>query len=127
MDYLVVNMTLTNKLLAACNDVIGCISPPPFITPGVDSSGRMPGIMSLANSLLRVVFIVAGLWALLNFILGGFAFMTAEGDPKKVALAWQKIWMTMIGLFLIVASFLLAAIVGVLLFHDPFAILNPKL
>jgi hypothetical protein len=120
-------MIVLNTLLAACDNVIGCITPPDFIPTGTQvEQGHMPGLIAFLNSILRVVFVVAGLWALINFILAGFEYMNSQGDPKKVSAAWQKIWMTLVGLIIIVASFLLAAIVGILIFKDPFAILNPK-
>lgn len=108
---------------------IGKITPPPFINlPGIDpASGQLTGPVVLLNSLLKLVFIVAGLWAFLNLILAGFGFISAGGDPKNVTKAWEKIWQTLIGLLIIVASFLLAAIFGMLLFKDPTAILQPKL
>jgi hypothetical protein len=120
-------MHFISKIYAQClpDDPVGCIVAPtnmPF-----DPANPLSGIIGLANSLLRLVFIVAGLWALVNFILAGFSFFTASGDPKKVTLAWEKIWMTVLGLVLIVSSFLLAAVVGILLFNDPFALINPKL
>jgi hypothetical protein len=121
---------MLEKLLAQCDPIIGCISPPVAIANmglGVDPTGKMPGVIVLLNTLLRVVFIVAGIWALFNFMMAGFDYMGASGDPKKITAAWQKIWMSVLGLALVVASFLLAAIVGIIIFKDPFAILNPTL
>lgn len=110
-------------------DPIGKISPPPFINlPGIDQvTGQLIGPISLLNSLLKLVFIVAGLWAFLNLILAGFGFISAGGDPKNFTKAWEKIWQTFVGLLIIVASFLLAAIIGILFFKDPTAVLQPKL
>lgn len=122
-------MTLLTALLAACNpnDPIGCISPPPFITSAINASGELTGVTAFLNSILKLVFIVAGIWAFLNIILAGFGFMTAGGDPKKFTQAWDRIWQTLFGLTIIVASFLIAALIGILLFKNPTAILKPKL
>ncbi len=54
-------------------------------------------------------------------------FLNEEQDPKAVEKAWTRIWQTLLGLFIIVSSFLIAAVIGVVLFKDPSAILNPKL
>lgn len=113
-------------LIADCGP-LGCITPPSFISPGVTTGGQLPGIIFMINTILRLIFIAAGIWALFNLILAGFQFMTGGGDPKEVSKAWTKIWQTMLGLLIIVASFLIAAILGMLLFHDPGAILNPSL
>lgn len=101
--------------------IFGTIAPP--IT-GYDSS--INGITQLATNLLRVGFLLAGLWAFLNFILAGYSFLSASGDPKKITAAWEKIWLSIVGLVVIVASFVLAAIVGFILFGDPLFILRPR-
>ena len=113
----------------ASDDPIGQISP--FVdTPGLEISGetaKLTGIIALLNIVLRLIFIFAGIWALLNIIIAGISFISAGGDAKKVASAWARIWQSLLGLVIIVSSFLLAAVIGILLFGDPTAILAPKL
>ena len=110
-------------------DPIGKIIAPSSIPPiGIDPvTGRLVGIIVFLNLILKLIFIAAGLWGVLNLIIAGFGFMTAGGDPKAVEKAWTRIWQTLLGLFIIVSSFLIAAVIGVVLFKDPSAILNPKL
>lgn len=108
-------------------DPVGKITRPSFIPEGIDSTGKFTGIMVFLNSILKLVFIVAGLFAFINIILAGYQFMTAGGDAKAVGKAWEKIWQSFLGLLIVVSSFLLAAIIGILLFKDPTAILQPKL
>jgi len=104
----------------------GEISPPPGVEKFVtDVPGG--GLIILLNNLLRLLFTLAGLFAFFNLILAGFQFMTAGGDPKAVGTAWGKIWRSLLGLIIIVSSFVLAAVFGWILFGDPTAILNPKL
>jgi len=104
---------LTSVVLAAEDSIIGQITPP----PGISKYGEEPaGLGMLLNNVLRLIIVVAGIFALFNFILAGYSFMSAAGDPKKVELAWAKIWQSMIGLLIIVASFALAALVGQLMF-----------
>lgn len=93
----------------------------------IDASGKLVGVMTLLNSILKVIFVIGGLWAFFNFIIAGYGFLSAGGDAKNMAKAWDRIWQSFIGLLFIVASFLLAAIAGILLFHDATAILNPTL
>lgn len=85
------------------------------------------GLIVFANNLLKLVIIIAGIFALLNLIAAGFQFMTAGGDPKAVNRAWSKIWQSLIGLLVVAASFLLAAIFGWLLFGDAMTILQPTI
>ncbi len=93
----------------------------------INASGKLTGVMTLLNSLLKVVFVIGGLWAFFNFIIAGYGFLSAGGDSKNIAKAWDRIWQSFVGLLFIVGSFLLAAIAGALLFHDATAILQPTL
>jgi len=102
-------------------DFFGTITPPKFI------SSDPAGMITLFNNILRLLVIGGGVFALLNFILAGYQFLSASGDPKLINLAWAKIWQSMVGLLIIVASFALAALIGYLLFGNPRAILEPKI
>ncbi len=106
------------------NNVIGTIKPPPGI---VQYGNFCTGAMSFANNILRLFFIVSGLWAFLNIVIAGFQFMQAGGDPKAIQAAWAKIWQSFVGLLILVSSFLIAAIIGIVIFHNPGAILNPTI
>lgn len=90
-------------------------------------TGQLLGVMTLMNSILKVIFVIGGLWAFINFIIAGYGFISAGGDSKAMGKSWERIWQSFMGLLFIVGSFLLAAIAGVLLFHDATAILQPKL
>lgn len=120
-------MLILSILLAACDLIIGCISPPPNIPSGIGPQGQLTGITLFLNSILKLIFIAAGLYGFLNIIIAGFDFMSAGGDAKMVARAWSRIWQTVVGLLIIVSSFLLAAIIGIILFKDPTAILQPSI
>lgn len=91
----------------------------PFCTfnPRLCSAGQQgQGLIILLNSFIKLLIIVAALYTFLNLILAGYGFMSANGDQKAVAKAWEKIWQSLIGLIVIVGSFVLAAIFGYLIF-----------
>ncbi|MEK7498068.1 MAG: hypothetical protein AAB656_04070 [Patescibacteria group bacterium] len=85
------------------------------------------GIGNLLNLILRMMVIGAGIYALFNFVLAGYSFLSAGDDPKKIEAAWAKIWQTALGLTVAAGAFVLAAIFGWLIFGDPNFILNPKI
>ena len=85
------------------------------------------GLILFLTNILRLVFVVAGLFAFINLILAGFQFMGAGGDSKAIEKAWSRIWQSLLGLILVVGSFALAALFGYLLFGDAGFILNPKI
>ena len=96
-------------------------------TPGVTAGGELPGIVLLLNRFLMIIFLAAGFWALLNFIVAGFGFMSAGGDSKQIGKAWERIWQSMLGLMIVACSFLFAAIIGLLLFGNATIILKPTI
>lgn len=112
--------TSSNNLLA--NSLFGTVAPPITGYP-TDPSG----LTILVTNILRLAFLGAGIWAFFNFIVAGYSFMSASGDPKKITAAWEKIWQSIIGLVVIVGSFILAAVVGWLIFGDPLFILRPRI
>ena len=92
--------------------IFGKITPPSFI------SENPSGLIILFNNLLRLLIVAGGIYALLNFIIAGYSFMSAGNDPKKIDLAWAKIWQSMVGLLIIAVSFVLAALIGKILFGN---------
>ena len=97
------------KLLAQDNP-FGSITPPDAVAKYSDSPGQ--GIGNLIQTVIWILIVGAGIYALLNFVLAGYAFLSAGDDPKKVAGAWAKIWQTALGLAIAAGSFILAAIFG---------------
>jgi len=79
------------------------------------------------NIIFQSLVVIAGIYAVINLILAGYAFMSAGDDPKKVAGAWAKIWQTLMGLAFAAGAFVLAAIFGQLIFGDYMFLLKPTI
>ena len=99
----------------------GTVNPP----PGVASYSG--GLATFVTNLVRLLIVAAGVWALFNLVFAGYAFMSAGGEPQKIASAWAKIWQTLLGLAISVGAFVLAAIFGRLLFGDYNALLQLRI
>lgn len=107
------------------NDPIGKIATPQALSKfGAVESG---GLGNLLNIFLNVLVVAGGVYALFNFVLAGYAFLSAGDDPKAIQGAWAKIYQTIIGLVFIAGSMVIAAIVGLLVFGDATALLQPKI
>lgn len=105
------------------DDIVGPITNPlPVEYQSVFTGGAI-----FITNILRLFFVAAGIFALLNFLVGGFGFINAGGDSKAIEKAWAKIWQSLLGLVLIVGSFAVAAIFGQLIFGDALFILEPKI
>lgn len=79
------------------------------------------------NIIFQALVVIAGVYAVINLILAGYAFMSAGDDPKKMQGAWQKIFQTLIGLAFAAGAFVLAAIFGKLIFGDYMFLLKPTI
>lgn len=100
--------------------------------PGVDKYQAQVGadnigIILFASNMIKLVTVVAGIWAFFNLIMAGFRYITASNDVKAVETAWQSIYMSLIGLIIIVSSFTITAVISFIIFGDATFILNPKL
>lgn len=103
----------------------GVITPPAEVTGFATTGGEAVG--KLIQLSIWLLIIGASIYALFNFVLAGYAFMSAGDDAKAVAGAWAKIYQTAMGLAFAAGAFVLAAIFGQLIFGNPTFILNPIL
>jgi len=95
------------------------------LNTGYGGLGSDTGPIYLISNIVKFITIAAGLWAFINIILAGIEFISATGDPEKTANAWKKIYMSLIGLVVVVAALSITAIVSQILFGSATAILNP--
>lgn len=102
---------------------IGTISQPDALSNF--NSVEAGGVGQLIQLIFNLLIAGGAIYAVINFILAGYLFLSAGDDPKKMQSAWAKIWQTGIGLLFIAGSFLLAAIFGRLIFGDASFLLQP--
>ena len=105
------------------SSIIGGVNRP----PGVTTSLRGGGLRDFINSVILLLIVGAGIYAVINIVMAGYAFMSAGDDPKKIGAAWQKIWQTFLGLGIAAGAFVLAAIIGQIIFKDPTALLQLRI
>ena len=102
------------------NDLVGGCAPDVtdangnVISKEVATLSCIPAVFA---NLLSALLLFAGLTALIMFIVGSLKFMNSAGDPKKVAGAQNNFVFGIIGLAIVIFSFLfiqlLSAITGV--------------
>jgi len=63
------------------------------------------------NNVLAIVFAVTGSLALLMIVIGGFRYITAQGNPNDVAQARNTIVYSVIGLLISLTAFAIVAFV----------------
>ncbi len=109
-------------LKLAANNPFGNIAPP----PGADriGGGNVGGLAVLLNIIFKTMIVGAGIYAVFNFILAGYAYISAAGDSKAIQSATAKIWQTVIGLIIASGAIALAGLIGRIFFGDPSILLK---
>ena len=97
----------------------GTVDPPPG-----PLGGDIGGLQTLLSIVLRTLIMGAGIYAVLSIILAGYAYISASGDPKRISDATAKIWHSVLGLIVAAGAFVLAGIIGQILFQDADALLQ---
>ena len=83
------------------------------------------GLVYILNQVISLLYIISGLFMFINFLLAGYQYLAAGADQSKIQQAGDRINIGLIGLILVVASFVLASILGYVLFKDPTALIRP--
>lgn len=97
----------------------------PWGDMGTKTIGEATGTFNkILSNVIGVMTIIAGLWFIFQFIIGGYGYMTAGEEPQKMGNATKKITSSLIGLVVIVAAYAVISLVGSILgFTD---ILKPQ-
>lgn len=125
---------LTNKIVNAQSpvpalpNIFGNIQAPPGVAEINAQAGASGiGIIIFFSNLIKLIAIVAGLWTMLNFILAGFTYVTSSGDSGAIDKIGTKLTLSVVGLGIIVASYTIAAVIGLIFFADASFIINPQI
>lgn len=115
-------------MISLLSTIIGTIEPPPGVSRYTESAsgGAAPGLINFVTNVVKLAMVLGGLYAMINFILAGYGYLSAGGDPKKIQAASAKIWQSVIGLLIMAGSFVLSAIFGYLVFGDAYFIIYPE-
>ena len=102
--------------------VVGNIEPP--VDTAIFNTAGGEGIFILISDILKLAGYIAGIFFLVQIIMAGYGYISANGDPKKAEAAWTKIWQSLLGIIIVASAFIIASVVGYFLHID---ILNPTL
>lgn len=99
------------------------ITPPSNTIP--NPSDPQEGVIMLLNFGLKIIFILAGLLALINVIQAGFIFMGSSGDSKELSRGRDKFIWTFIGVLVMASAVVVAGLIGILVYGKWDAIITP--
>lgn len=108
------------------DDIIGQVSPPPGVA-AYDTAAGGVGLFLFISTLIRLATIVAGIWVLFNFILAGYTYITAQGNSKANEDVKNQLTYSVIGIVVIVVSYIAVGLLGLLFFGRADFFLQPEI
>ncbi|NMC35868.1 hypothetical protein GYA49_02370 [Candidatus Beckwithbacteria bacterium] len=109
--------------------LIGQFTPPPQFKGLLNPNGYAAdpsGLIMLISNLVKFFIILGGLAAFVNFLLAGFQYITQGDKPDELSRIHTKMYMSIIGLVVMVSAVVLTGIISFILYGDPSFILNPQ-
>jgi hypothetical protein len=95
----------------------------PFGQPNM-FSGEEGGVKALTkitgaiSSIVGFLTIVGSIWFLFQLLFGGYEWISSAGDTKKLTVARERIMNGFFGLIIIIAAWLILAVVGKFFGYD---------
>ena len=89
------------------DNIIGTVTDPNSQYSGANGAG----LFKFMSNLFKLVGTIAGIYMIIQFILAGYQYITASGDPKKAEAAWTQIWQSIVGMVIIASAFVIASVV----------------
>ena len=69
------------------------------------------GLFTFLGNILKLAGTIAGIYMVVQLIIAGFTYISANGDEKKTLLAWNQIWQSILGMIIIASAFVIASVV----------------
>lgn len=109
------------------DDIIGTIEAPAGVAAFDAASGGQIGLFLFISRMITLATIVAGIWILFNFILAGYTYISAQGNTKANEEVKNKLTYSVVGLVLIVVSYIAVGMLGLIFFGRADFFLNPDI
>lgn len=107
--------------------IIGGVGAPAAVANINAASGGEIGAVFFVSRTLNFANIIAGILVMLNFVYTGFLYITGAGSASNMSKMNQRLTWSFVGILLIVGSYTLAGIFGVVFYGDPTFIITPTL
>lgn len=97
---------------------IGPLGSTIFQNPTQGSSLAAARLTSTLSIVLGVITIISGIWFMVQLVMGAFQWISAGSDKQNLQTAKKRITNAIIGLFIVVISYSVMALVGYILGFD---------
>jgi hypothetical protein len=101
--------TIGGEGLGPMGNIIDKLGAPKDAAGGVTA---LKSVTTVISSIIGLLTVIAGIWFIFMFLIGGYTWMTSMGDKHKLEEARDRIVNALIGLVIIVAGWGVLALVG---------------
>ena len=84
----------------------------------INPVAKFDSIGTFVNLIVPIMMIMGGIATLFMLLYGAFMYITSQGNPDKIKKSQATLMYAVLGLFLVVASFILTKIIGFVLKVD---------
>lgn len=98
--------------------IIGSVTTPTGVSDNIQD------LTPFISNLLIFAISIGGIYTLINIVIAGYKFITAGGDAQAITSAWSQIYQSIIGLAIIAGALAITAIISLIIFKDPGAIMR---
>lgn len=89
----------------AHNRILADVTYQPLTGPGIQVSGDgVTDAEKIIGNIIGVLTVFAVIWFVIQIMMAGYAFITTEGDEKKMEMARKRLTEGVIGLALVVVA-----------------------
>lgn len=125
-------MSVFSTIATNTKQIFGEVKAPPGVedydaaVAGTGETGGI-GLILFISRLIRLFTIVGGILVMINLLYAGWIYISSMGDSSAHEKAVNTMVYSVLGLAIIVGSYAVAALIGLIFFGDATFILNPKI
>lgn len=86
--------------------------------PATSGEAALTQITGAISSIIGFMTIVGSIWFLFQLLFGGYEWISSAGDTKKLTTARQRIMNGFFGLVIIIAAWVIMAVIGQFFGYD---------
>lgn len=107
-------------------EIVGSINVPKGIDQINTQAGGI-GIILFASNMIRLIIVVGGIWSIINIFFAAFIYITGGGKTESHQKVRARFTMSVVGLLLMIVSYSVAALIGLIFYGDANFIITPTL
>jgi uncharacterized membrane protein len=107
-------------------ELVGSIDVPEGVDKLNTQAGGI-GIVLFVSNVITFIMIIGGIWTIFNIAYAAFTYITGGGKAESHQKARDSFSMSVIGLLLMIFSYSIAALIGLVFYGDPSFIISPTI